>query len=293
MKMRQGRIFSALAFAFLLAFAAQPASAQRHAGAPPPARYGGARVQNHPRQQGLRANRPLGNPAGRPANTFHPPSTYQPAPGAPGAPGANGQAANGNAAHPPNNTFRPPANSNAANGVAGNGTQGNGAQGNYRPGQAPGGNASGTVNTNSGQKLPGQWEQKLGQMSPQQQNHFLQNNERFKSMPPERQQQIRQNLQNYNRLSPTEKMAMKDRQATWERMSPEQRNYVQHTLLPKWQQMSPDRKQMVTDRLHTLQGMSAEDRQKSLNDPQFMRGLSPDEQSVLRGLDQVRNPSNP
>jgi predicted Fe-S protein YdhL (DUF1289 family) len=112
-------------------------------------------------------------------------------------------------------------------------------------------------------------------------------------MPPERQQQIRQNLQNYNRLSPTEKMAMKDRQATWERMSPEQRNYVQKTLLPKWQQMSPDRKQVVTDRLHTLQGMTPEDRQRSLNDPQFMRGLNPDEQSVLRGLDSVRNPSNP
>jgi uncharacterized protein DUF3106 len=286
MKMRQGRIFSTLAFALLLGLAAQPASAQRHAGAPPPARYGGARVQNHPRQQGMRANRPGGNPAGRP-NTFRPPSTYQP------APGANGQAGSGNAAHPPNNGFRPPTNSNAANGLQGNGPQGNAAQGNYRPGQVPNGNASGTVNTNSGQKLPGQWEQKLGQMSPQQQNHFLQNNERFKSMPPERQQQIRQNLQNYNRLSPTEKMAMKDRADTWNRMSPEQRNYVQKTLLPKWQQMSPDRKQVVNDRLHTMQGMTPEDRQKALNDPQFMRGLSPDEQSVLRGLDSVRNPSNP
>ena len=80
---------------------------------------------------------------------------------------------------------------------------------------------------------------------------------------------------------------------TWGHMSAEQKNYVQKTLLPKWQQMSPDRKQVVTDRLHTLQGMTPEDRQRSLNDPQFMRGLNPDEQSVLRGLDQVRNPSNP
>src|SRR5580692_11659017 len=135
MKMRQSRIFSTLAFALLLGLAAQPASAQHHAGPPPPARYGGARVQNHPRQQGMRANRPGGNPVGRPANTFHPPSTYQP------APGANGQAGNGNAGHPPNSTFRPPTNSNAANGVPGNGAQGNGAQENYRPGQVPNGNA--------------------------------------------------------------------------------------------------------------------------------------------------------
>jgi hypothetical protein len=76
-------------------------------------------------------------------------------------------------------------------------------------------------------------------------------------------------------------------------MSPEQKQYVARTLLPKWQQMSPDRKQVVTGRLHTLQQMSPADRQAALNDPRFMQGLSPDEQSVLRGLDSVRNPSNP
>jgi hypothetical protein len=87
--------------------------------------------------------------------------------------------------------------------------------------------------------------------------------------------------------------ARPDLQATWERMSPEQRNYVQKTLLPKWQQLSPDHKQFVNDRLHTMPGMTPEDRQKALNDPQFMRGLSPGEQSVLRDLDSVCNPANP
>jgi hypothetical protein len=277
--MRYGRIFSALAFALLWGLAAQPARAQHHGGAHPP-HYNSPGTQNHPRPAAHAANQANG----RPANAYHPPSTYQP------APGANGQA--GNAAHP-RNTFRPPVN-------------GNGAPADSRPGQtpgentfhSPGGSAPAGANAQNGAnadsaKLPGQWTQKLGQMSPQQQDHFLQNNERFKSMPPEKQQQIRQNLQNYNRLSPTERIAMKDRAEAWRRMSPEQQQYVQHTLLPKWQQMSPDRKQVVTDRLHTLQGMTPEDRQKSLNDPQFMRGLNPDEQSVLRGLDQVRNPSNP
>jgi hypothetical protein len=286
MNMQYGRIFSALAFALLLGLAAQPASAQHHPGAPPP-HYNPPNAQNHPRAAARAAARQANRnayQAGRPANAYHPPSTYQP------APGANGQAAN--AAHAPN-TYRPPLNGNAAQAAS-------------RPGQtpaentlhSPGNSAPAAAHAQNGAdpnstKLPGQWTQKLGQMSPQQQDHFLQNNERFKSMPPEKQQQIRQNLQNYNRLSPTERMAMKDRQATWEKMSPEQRGYVQKTLLPKWQQMSPDRKQVVTDRLHTLQGMTPEDRQKSLSDPQFMRGLNPDEQSVLRGLDQVRNPSNP
>jgi uncharacterized protein DUF3106 len=276
MKMRYRRIFSALAFALLLGFAAQPARAQHRNGAPPPPppRYGnGPRAQQYRARQQARAYA-AGNhnpyQAGRPANGAHPPSTYQPAPHTNTAQnqGAAGAAGNSRPAQTPyENAAHPPAT-----------TTGNSVQ-----------NAS---NPNSA-RLPGQWSQKLGQMSPQQQDRFLQNNERFKSMPPEKQQQIRQNLQNYNRLSPTERNAMKDRAEIWNHLSAEQKNYVQHTLLPKWQQMSPDRKQAVTDRLHTLQGMTPEDRQKSLNDPQFMRGLNPDEQSVLRGLDQVRNPSNP
>jgi hypothetical protein len=36
--------------------------------------------------------------------------------------------------------------------------------------------------------------------------------------------------------------------------------------------------------------MNPDQRAAALNDPRFMQGLSPDEQSVLRGLDSVRNP---
>lgn len=266
MKMRYGRIISALAFALLLGLAAQPAQAQRRAPGP---YYGGPHYSAAARAQNRQAMR-----AARQANA-HPPQHNVNSP----------QANNSAAAHPPQN-------SGAVNGAQGNSRPPQGAPENAAHPPAATGSPNGVENARSAQ-LPGTWTQRLGQMSPQQQAHFLQNNERFKSLPPEKQQQIRQNLQNYNRLSPTERNALKDRQATWERMSPEQRNYVQHTLLPKWQQMSPDRKQAVNDRLHTLQGMSPEDRQKSLNDPQFMRGLNPDEQSVLRGLDQVRNPSNP
>lgn len=140
------------------------------------------------------------------------------------------------------------------------------------------------------QNLPPNWAQKLQDRSPEEQQRFMQNNERFKSLPPERQAQIRQNLQKWNNLSPTERNAIRDRQETWGRMSPDQRQYVQRTLLPKWQAMSPDRKQVVTGRLHTLQQMSPAQRQAALNDPRFMQGLSPDEQSMLRGLDAVRNP---
>ena len=68
-------------------------------------------------------------------------------------------------------------------------------------------------------------------------------------------------------------------------MSPEDRQKVKNDLLPKWQQMTPDRRQAINGRLHTLQGMSAPDRQKALDDPKFMQGLNPDEQVMLRDLE--------
>jgi Protein of unknown function (DUF3106) len=184
-----------------------------------------------------------------------------------GRPGARPRAA-----HPPN-AFHPPANPN--NPVANAGAAGADRQGRALSALPPG------------------VRQNLRDMSPQEQERFMQNNERFKSLPPQNQAQIRNNLQKWNNLSPTERNAMSDRQRAWERMSPEKRQYVQNSLLPKWQQMSPERKQLVRGRLHTLQGMSPADRQAALNDPQFMRGLNPDEQSVLRGLDSLNAPSHP
>lgn len=284
----------ALAIALLIGLAAQPALAQRRAGAGAPPRFNppprtAPRAQN-PRAFAARQNR---NQAARPANTFHPPAS------------ANGQQnhpnnaqGNPNATHPPN-SFHPPANANnerpQENSAARNARTGHPPNENtfHPPNNPNNGGVNGGQNGRQMANLPPAWGPKLRDMSPQQQDHFMQNNERFKSLPPEKQQQIRQNLQKWNNLSPTERMAMKDRQRAWEAMSPEQKQYVQRTLLPKWQQMSPERKQVVNDRLHTLQGMSAGDRQKALNDPQFMRGLNPDEQSVLRGLDSVRNPPTP
>jgi len=187
--------------------------------------------------------------------------------------GATRGAGGGNAYHPPAGA-EPNREANAER-PSGNPQQGGAAGGNEQPMA----------------KLPQRWAENLRDRSPEEQQRFMQNNERFKSLPPAQQQQIRQNLQKWNSLSPTERNAIRDRQETWNRMSPDQRSYVQRSLLPKWQAMSPDRKALVTGRLHTLQQMNPDQRAAALNDPRFMQGLSPDEQSVLRGLDSVRSPA--
>jgi len=107
--------------------------------------------------------------------------------------------------------------------------------------------------------------------------------------PPGRQQQIRQNLQKWNNLTPEQKNALRERAQRWQQLSPEDRQKVRNELLPKWQEMMPERRQAVNGKLHTLQGMSAADREKALDDPKFMQGLNPDEQSMVRSLSTLRS----
>jgi hypothetical protein len=160
-------------------------------------------------------------------------------------------------------------------------------QQNGKPGPGAPSNARGMAG------LPPKWVENLQEMSPEEQDRFLQNNQRFHNLPPERQQQIRQRLQRWNRLTPEERNALRDRERIFERMTPEQRQHIQQELLPKWQQLPLDRRQRLIGRLRTLRGLSDSERQARLNDPRFMQGLTRDEQGMLRDLNTLRNPPNP
>jgi len=139
--------------------------------------------------------------------------------------------------------------------------------------------------------VPPAMEERLRDMSPQEQERFLQNNQRFQSLPPQRQAEIRQRLQAWNRLSPERKDQMIHNWQVLRNMTPDQRQLYQSQILPKWEQMSPERRQLVLGRQHTLQAMTPAQRQAALNDPRFMQGLTPDEQGVLRNLNTLRNPN--
>ncbi|MGA8035638.1 MAG: DUF3106 domain-containing protein [Candidatus Acidiferrales bacterium] len=275
--MRSRRTLGAIALALLVGLAAPCVRAQHHGGggghAPAP-RVSTPHPNYHPY-----ANRQAGR---GPGGYRAPARAAEPQAGAP----MRGQPANNPSAYNPQRSNTIPSMSASAPRTGAIPQSANGEMNASRP-------ATNSQTANGGREmsnLPAKWAANLRDRSPEEQQRFMQNNERFRNLPPAQQAQIRQNLQKWNSLSPTERNAIRDRQETWQRMSPEQRQYVQRTLLPKWQAMSPDRKQLVTGRLHTLQQMSPADRQAALNDPRFMQGLSPDEQSVLRGLDSVRNP---
>ena len=142
--------------------------------------------------------------------------------------------------------------------------------------------------------LPPRWIERLRDMTPAEQEKFLNNNARFRSLPSERQAQIRQRLQMWNNLSPEQRQTLIQRERVLEEMTPEQRRYVRQTLLPKWQSLAPERRRVMLGKLRDLHDLSDSERAAKLNDEAFLSGLSPDEREMLRGLSTLRvGPATP
>ncbi|HEY4740970.1 MAG TPA: DUF3106 domain-containing protein [Candidatus Acidoferrales bacterium] len=153
--------------------------------------------------------------------------------------------------------------------------------------------AQGQPNARSMAGLPPKWVDQLRDLSPEEQHRFMQNNARFKSLPPDRQAQIRQNLEKWNQLTPEQRNEFRRREEVFGQMTPDQKQYVRDNLLPRWQALSPERRQLILGRQRVLNNMPPATREAKLNDPEFMRGLSPDEQQTLRDLNTFRNPPPP
>lgn len=136
--------------------------------------------------------------------------------------------------------------------------------------------------------LPPHWLERLREMSPEEQERFMNNNERFQKLLPERQAQIRRRLQQWNTLTPEQRAEFLKREQVWRQMSPEQQHHVREELLPKWQQLPPERRQAILRRLRVLREMNESERAAKLNDPAFLHDLSADEQQMLRELSNLR-----
>jgi len=136
--------------------------------------------------------------------------------------------------------------------------------------------------------LPPRWIDRLREMSPAEQEKFLNNNVRFRGLPAQQQAQIRQRLQVWNNLSPEQRQTLLQRERVLEQMTPEQRRYVRETLMPEWQNLPPARRRVVLGKLRDLHSLSDSERAAKLNDESFMNGLSPNERQMLRDLTSLR-----
>lgn len=155
--------------------------------------------------------------------------------------------------------------------------------------QNPGGqNIAAQKRDAAAQNVPPQWMERLQKMEPADQERFMNNNERFRSLPPERKAQIRARLHEFRQLSPEQRQQLRTRASVWEKIPAEKRQHVRQELLPKWKNMAPDRRAEIKRRLNALNGLSDDERTARLNDPDFVRGLNPNEQAMLRDLSDLR-----
>ncbi len=196
----------------------------------------------------------------RPANTNHPPAN-------PNHPPANNYAAQ----HPSQN---PRPNQNFNNG------------GNREPGVRNGDDAnfvrSPRQQLGIGAARP--WVDQMRDLSPQQRELVLQNSKAFQNLAPDKQARIRQQFSQWDRMTPSQQTDLRQKEATWRKLTPEQREHIKNDILPQWRRMPWDRQQVLKQKLGVLQNMPESARNQRLNDPNFTRGMSDQERSLLQDI---------
>jgi len=106
------------------------------------------------------------------------------------------------------------------------------------------------------------------------------NAKRFQDLSPKE----KQNYERFNRLSPQRQQEIRDNARAWGKLTPGQQSHIKNDVFPRWQQMSPQRQKAIRQRLGVLQNMPESARNEHLNDPNFTRGMSEEDKSMLRDL---------
>ena len=191
---------------------------------------------------------------------------------------------NPNANRPPANSNRAPQNSNRPSGrqpqtyARPPANLNNGA----RPGYGARGNVTPRQQLGVGAARP--WVDRMRELSPGQRENVLQNSRAFQNLSPDQQNKIRQQFKQWDGWTPQQRADQRIKEDTWRRMTPEQRDHIKNDVMPKWRQMPWDRQQVMKQKLGVLQNMPESARNQRLNDPNFTRGMSDDERSMLHDL---------
>lgn len=184
-----------------------------------------------------------------------------------------------NANRPPANNANRPPNPNPGN----NHPQ---AQNNFNQGRPT--NNEGGARLNNRQQMgvgaPRPWVDTMRELTPAQRDRVLQNSRTFQNLAPDKQAKIRQQFTQWDRMSPQQQASLRQKEQTWRNLTPEQQQHIKNNVWPKWQQMPWDRQQVMKQKLGVLQNMPESARNQRLNDPNFTRGMTDEEQSMLRDL---------
>jgi hypothetical protein len=195
------------------------------------------------------------------------------------------QPQNQNANRPPANPNRPGSNANAGNNRPET-MQNERQQGNLNNENRPRNGQSAGLSTRQpmGTGGPRPWVDQMRSLTPRQREQVLQNSKTFQGLSPDKQNKIRQQFNQWDRMTPQQRADQQIKENNWRRLSPEQQQHIKNDVWPKWKQMPWDRQQVMKQKLGVLQNMPESARNQRLNDPNFTRGMSDEEKSVLHDL---------
>lgn len=177
----------------------------------------------------------------------------------------------GNANRPPSNAPAPERPNNFEN--------------NNRPNySSPNGGARLTPRQQIGAGAPRPFVDKMRAMTPQQRERQLQSMRVFQNMAPEQQNRIRNQFNQWDRMSPQQRADLREKENTWRNLTPEQKQHIKGDVLPQWRQTPWSRQQAIQQKLGQLQNMPESARNRRLADPNFTRGMSDEDKSMLHDL---------
>jgi hypothetical protein len=128
------------------------------------------------------------------------------------------------------------------------------------------------------------WVDTMRDMSPAARERVLQSSRAFQNLSPDKQSKIRQQFSQWDHMTPQQRSNLRQSESTWRNLTPQQRDHIKNDVLPRWRQMPWDRQQVMKQKLGVLQNMPESARNQRLNDPNFTRGMSDDERSMLQDL---------
>src|SRR5579859_7717364 len=106
----------------------------------------------------------------------------------------------------------------------------------------------------------------------------------FNNLNPQEKQRTLEQYNKFQKLTPSQQQDIRDRGRVWGQLTPEQKNHIKNDVMPRWQQLPPQRQRAIQQRLGVLKNMPESARNQHLSDPNFTRGMSEDDKSMLRDL---------
>ena len=136
----------------------------------------------------------------------------------------------------------------------------------------------------------GDWLRRYGSLPSDQMRKQLEQDKGFQGLSAERQQMLRQRLDHFSSLPPEARQRVLNRMEMLDHMPPEQQQRVEG-LFQQFRGLGPDRRQAVVRQLRQLRTLPPEQRRRALDSIPFKSGFSPQEQQIIRGLDDIPVPS--